>query len=182
MGNSEVGHLNIGAGRVIYQDFTRIDRAIETGEFATNPVLVEAVATARRNRCDRSMCWGWSRPAACTATSGRSRRWCEWPPQAARRASACTLFSTDATLRRRSAAASLAMHGGGLRRSPGLRASPTSSAATTPWIATIAGSASQAAYELIVDGVRRLLARLTLDRRWPRPTRGERTTSSSSRR
>jgi 2,3-bisphosphoglycerate-independent phosphoglycerate mutase len=49
MGNSEVGHLNIGAGRVIYQDFTRIDRAIETGEFATNPVLVEAVATARRN-------------------------------------------------------------------------------------------------------------------------------------
>jgi 2,3-bisphosphoglycerate-independent phosphoglycerate mutase len=34
---------------VIYQDFTRIDRAIETGEFATNPVLVEAVATARRN-------------------------------------------------------------------------------------------------------------------------------------
>jgi 2,3-bisphosphoglycerate-independent phosphoglycerate mutase len=49
MGNSEVGHLNIGAGRVIYQDFTRIDRAIETGEFAANPVLVEAVATARRN-------------------------------------------------------------------------------------------------------------------------------------
>ena len=49
MGNSEVGHLNIGAGRVIYQDFTRIDRAIETGEFATNPVLVEAVATARRH-------------------------------------------------------------------------------------------------------------------------------------
>ena len=32
MGNSEVGHLNIGAGRVIYQDFSRIDRAIETGE------------------------------------------------------------------------------------------------------------------------------------------------------
>ncbi len=49
MGNSEVGHLNIGAGRVIYQDFTRIDRAIETGEFATNPVLAEAVAIARRN-------------------------------------------------------------------------------------------------------------------------------------
>src|SRR5436853_4459074 len=49
MGNSEVVHLNIGAGRVIYQDFTRIDRAIETGEFATNPVLAEAVATACRN-------------------------------------------------------------------------------------------------------------------------------------
>jgi 2,3-bisphosphoglycerate-independent phosphoglycerate mutase len=49
MGNSEVGHLNIGAGRVIYQDFTRIDRAIATGEFARNPVLVDAVATATAN-------------------------------------------------------------------------------------------------------------------------------------
>jgi 2,3-bisphosphoglycerate-independent phosphoglycerate mutase len=49
MGNSEVGHLNIGAGRVIYQDFTRIDHAIETGEFARNPVLRDALATAARN-------------------------------------------------------------------------------------------------------------------------------------
>ena len=46
MGNSEVGHLNIGAGRVIYQDFTRIDHAIATGEFAANPVLHAAIATA----------------------------------------------------------------------------------------------------------------------------------------
>jgi len=47
MGNSEVGHLNIGAGRVIYQDFTRIDVAIASGEFGRNPVLADAVATAR---------------------------------------------------------------------------------------------------------------------------------------
>jgi len=47
MGNSEVGHLNIGAGRVVYQDYTRIDRAIETGEFARNPALAGAVATAK---------------------------------------------------------------------------------------------------------------------------------------
>ena len=47
MGNSEVGHLNIGAGRVVYQDFTRIDHAIETGEFAANPVLDAAVSEAR---------------------------------------------------------------------------------------------------------------------------------------
>ncbi|MDX2163915.1 MAG: 2,3-bisphosphoglycerate-independent phosphoglycerate mutase [Gammaproteobacteria bacterium] len=39
MGNSEVGHLNIGAGRVVYQEFTRIDKAIETGEFAENPAF-----------------------------------------------------------------------------------------------------------------------------------------------
>lgn len=47
MGNSEVGHLNIGAGRVIYQDFTRIDHAIATGEFAANPVLNAAITQAR---------------------------------------------------------------------------------------------------------------------------------------
>ena len=49
MGNSEVGHLNIGAGRVVYQDYTRIDHAIATGEFARNPVLTAAVATAAAN-------------------------------------------------------------------------------------------------------------------------------------
>ncbi|HEY5364930.1 MAG TPA: 2,3-bisphosphoglycerate-independent phosphoglycerate mutase, partial [Casimicrobiaceae bacterium] len=48
MGNSEVGHLNIGAGRVVYQDYTRIDLAIADGSFARNPVLVDAVATAAR--------------------------------------------------------------------------------------------------------------------------------------
>ena len=47
MGNSEVGHLNIGAGRVVYQDYTRIDQAIATGEFARNPVLTAAVAGAK---------------------------------------------------------------------------------------------------------------------------------------
>lgn len=43
MGNSEVGHLNIGAGRVVYQELTRVFKAIKTGEFAKNPVLVEAM-------------------------------------------------------------------------------------------------------------------------------------------
>lgn len=47
MGNSEVGHLNIGAGRVVYQEFTRIDKAIETGYFFSNPALKEACALAR---------------------------------------------------------------------------------------------------------------------------------------
>lgn len=40
MGNSEVGHLNIGAGRIVYQDFTRINRAVASGEFAANPVFL----------------------------------------------------------------------------------------------------------------------------------------------
>jgi 2,3-bisphosphoglycerate-independent phosphoglycerate mutase len=47
MGNSEVGHMNIGAGRVVYQDYTRIEHAIETGEFAKNAVLAKALETAR---------------------------------------------------------------------------------------------------------------------------------------
>ena len=46
MGNSEVGHLNIGAGRVVYQEFTRISRAIKTGSFFTNPTLTNAVDKA----------------------------------------------------------------------------------------------------------------------------------------
>ncbi|NTV13743.1 MAG: 2,3-bisphosphoglycerate-independent phosphoglycerate mutase [Desulfobulbaceae bacterium] len=44
MGNSEVGHLNIGAGRVVYQDFTRINLALRNGEFFRNPVLVDSMA------------------------------------------------------------------------------------------------------------------------------------------
>lgn len=46
MGNSEVGHLNIGAGRVIYQDLTAIDKAIADGDFEANPALVAAMAAA----------------------------------------------------------------------------------------------------------------------------------------
>ena len=48
MGNSEVGHMNLGAGRVVYQNLTRIDRAIATGEFAANSPLLDLVDGARR--------------------------------------------------------------------------------------------------------------------------------------
>ena len=47
MGNSEVGHLNLGAGRIVYQDIVRIDKAIETGTFYENPVLVKLVDAAK---------------------------------------------------------------------------------------------------------------------------------------
>ncbi|MBL36979.1 MAG: phosphoglycerate mutase (2,3-diphosphoglycerate-independent) [Xanthomonadales bacterium] len=43
MGNSEVGHMNIGAGRIVYQELTRITRAIEEGEFDANPALTDAI-------------------------------------------------------------------------------------------------------------------------------------------
>ncbi|MGK7294821.1 MAG: 2,3-bisphosphoglycerate-independent phosphoglycerate mutase [Candidatus Wenzhouxiangella sp. M2_3B_020] len=47
MGNSEVGHMNIGAGRIVYQELTRISRAIETGEFERNEPLVGTIDAAR---------------------------------------------------------------------------------------------------------------------------------------
>ena len=46
MGNSEVGHLNLGAGRIVYQDLTRIDKAIAEGRLADNPVIKDAFAKA----------------------------------------------------------------------------------------------------------------------------------------
>lgn len=50
MGNSEVGHLNIGAGRVVYQDFTRISKSIEDGDFFKNPILLDAISSVKKNR------------------------------------------------------------------------------------------------------------------------------------
>lgn len=47
MGNSEVGHLNIGSGRIIYQDLTMITNAIETGSFFKNEVIIEAIDAAK---------------------------------------------------------------------------------------------------------------------------------------
>ena len=49
MGNSEVGHLNIGAGRIVYQELTRITKAIREQTFFENPVLLEAVRRAKAN-------------------------------------------------------------------------------------------------------------------------------------
>ncbi|MCD8201344.1 MAG: 2,3-bisphosphoglycerate-independent phosphoglycerate mutase [Clostridia bacterium] len=49
MGNSEVCHLNIGAGRIVYQDLTKISKAITDGDFFTNPVLVDAFRKAKES-------------------------------------------------------------------------------------------------------------------------------------
>ena len=49
MGNSEVGHLNLGAGRVVYQEFTRVSRAVKTGSFFSNRTLTDAVDLAIEN-------------------------------------------------------------------------------------------------------------------------------------
>jgi 2,3-bisphosphoglycerate-independent phosphoglycerate mutase len=49
MGNSEVGHLNIGAGRIVYQDLTRINKAIKDGSFFKNQVFLNAMEHAKKN-------------------------------------------------------------------------------------------------------------------------------------
>jgi 2,3-bisphosphoglycerate-independent phosphoglycerate mutase len=80
MGNSEVGHLNLGAGRIVYQDFTRISKDIAEGRFFENQILQAAVGAAREKQgalhllgffpmeeytaiWNTSMpCWSWPRP------------------------------------------------------------------------------------------------------------------------
>lgn len=57
MGNSEVGHMNIGAGRIIYQDLTRITKAIEDGDFFENKALLEAMDNCRKHDSDLHL-WG----------------------------------------------------------------------------------------------------------------------------
>ena len=49
MGNSEVGHLNIGAGRVVYQELTRITKSIEDGDFFSNAAFLNAVEHVKKN-------------------------------------------------------------------------------------------------------------------------------------
>ena len=57
MGNSEVGHVNLGAGRVVYQDFTRITKAIKDGDFFTNPVLADNMDKASLRATIALMQW-----------------------------------------------------------------------------------------------------------------------------
>ena len=49
MGNSEVGHLNMGAGRVVYQELTRITKSIKDGDFYNNQAILNAMHSAKKN-------------------------------------------------------------------------------------------------------------------------------------
>ena len=52
MGNSEVGHMNLGAGRIVYQELGRIHKAVDDNEFPTNSVIKEAFEYAKQNNKD----------------------------------------------------------------------------------------------------------------------------------
>ena len=73
MGNSEVGHTNLGAGRIVYQDLVRINRAVEDGSFFKNDALLLACRRAKESGGALHL-WGSSPTAACTATSSTSTR------------------------------------------------------------------------------------------------------------
>ena len=52
MGNSEVGHLNMGAGRIVYQELTRISKEIDDGDFFKNEALLDGIANVKANHSD----------------------------------------------------------------------------------------------------------------------------------
>ena len=78
MGNSEVGHLNLGAGAVVKQDITRIDDAVEDGSFLENEALRDAHVAAREGAA-ACTCSAWCRPAACTRAWSTCARSSSWP-------------------------------------------------------------------------------------------------------
>ena len=62
MGNSEVGHLNMGAGRIVYQELTRITKEINDGEFFSNQALLDGIANVKENNSDLhlyGLLFGW---------------------------------------------------------------------------------------------------------------------------
>src|ERR1700704_2428362 len=127
MGNSEVGHMNMGAGRIIHMDITRIDLMIANGEFFKQPLLLEAM---ERGRARNLHLLGLLRGG-------------EW-----RASSTSSAFSSTASwmaaTRRHIAASNSSNNCSRKFARPAAGASPRSQAATTPWTATIAGSASSA--------------------------------------
>ena len=74
MGNSEVGHLNIGAGRIVYQDLTKITKDIRNGEFFNNAELLRAMQSAKENGKSSTFTASFPR-AAYTATPSTSTLW-----------------------------------------------------------------------------------------------------------
>ena len=80
MGNSEVGHLNIGAGRVVYQDLTRIDHAIATGEFASQPGADRRALQRPRERRRAPRAGAALARRRAQPREAHRGAWSRWPP------------------------------------------------------------------------------------------------------
>ena len=136
MGNSEVGHMNIGAGRVVWMDLPRIDNAIADGSFAANAALGAFVAALKASGgtahvCGPRLARRRARAPAAHRRGGagdRGARACRWR---------CMPSSTGATCRRR---ARWGRSPRWRRRCPRGRGSRRSPGGSTPWTATSAGT------------------------------------------
>ena len=95
MGNSEVGHTNIGAGRIVYQELTRITKTIREDKLKDNEEIVAAITTAQTFTC--SVC---SPPAAFTATTPTSTAYSSSARRRGLKTFTSTLFSTAETFPR----------------------------------------------------------------------------------
>ncbi len=179
MGNSEVGHMNIGAGRVVYQDLTRIDAAIADGSFFHNAALLQACAAVKSPGTTLHV-FGLLSPGGVHSHEQQIFAMLELAREAGRRsASPCARFSTGATRRRR-ARATRSRNCRRNARSCRARSSPRSAAATTRWIATSAGIACSS--PTMRSPMRTLrFMRTVRRRRSMQPMRAVRPTSSSSR-
>ena len=165
MGNSEVGHMNLGAGRVAVPELPRIDNAIEDGSFARHPILAELIATLKKSGGACHLL-GLASPGGVhshqdhlvfLANHDRRRRRAGLDPCLPRRP------GHAAAQRARVPAADR----GRPEEGPADHASPPSPAATTRWTATSAGSASTLGY----DAHRRRQGRDAPRRRRKRSTR-----------
>lgn len=166
MGNSEVGHLNIGAGRVVWQDVVRIDQTIKNGEFSKTPVVKKTLEAAKNGNGRLHLCGLVSHGGVVRVYSTRAHQGTSPGFQAANNAfsistlsrSTCTLSSRPPRSTRfpRSTSTSSAM---AVTPTPSLapaicrscwtpsRSSvsaswPLSSAVTTPWTVTRGGRES----------------------------------------
>ncbi len=99
MGNSEVGHITMGAGRVVYQDLTRIDKSIREGDFFDPARPRRRDNAVRRRTATRCISSVWYRPTAFTATLATCPRSSKWRRAAALTACSCRHSPTDATRR-----------------------------------------------------------------------------------
>lgn len=103
MGNSEVGHTNIGSGRVVFQDLPRITKAIEDGTFFENPVYAAALDNAANGKALHIL--GLLSDGGVHSHIRHIFAMVKWRTTAASGACTCTASSTDAMLRPRAARA-----------------------------------------------------------------------------
>ena len=155
MGNSEVGHLNIGAGRVVHQELSRINLACRDGSICENEVINQAIEAAKKPGAALHLMGLLSDGGVHSSNEHLYRAHSSHAVRKRRRPMcACMRSWTAATSRRASGKGYMAaachdfIAEQRVRKTP--CASQASRAAITPWTATSAGTASPKAYEAVV--------------------------------